>query len=664
MILFLAALGVLLAGGLGAALAGRRAALATALGAGGALLGGGLGAAAALAGILERSSTTLSVGWGAPFGTIELNIDVLSAVFLLPTFLVPALAAIYGAGYLQHWRHTRSLGGAWFAYDVLVASMALVLAARGTLVFLVAWEVMALASFLLVTFEHERLEVRRAGWIYLVATHLGTAALLVFFLLLGGAGGDFRTPISGQGASAVLPGALFLLALVGFGTKAGLAPLHVWLPEAHPVAPSHVSAVMSGVMIETGIYGILRATLLLGPPPWWWGACLLGIGVVSTLVGVLLALAQQDLKRLLAYSSVEHVGIMAMGGGLGLLGVAGGNTLVALLGFSAALLHMLNHSLFKALLFLAAGAVKHATGTLALDRLGGLLRRMRDTGAVMLAGTLGAAALPPLNGFAGELLLFAAALAAAANAPLELAGPGTLVLITLGLAGALAAAAGVKAFGAVFLGQPRGPEALAAREVKSPMRVPMHLLAAGCVALGLFPALGLVLVARAAVVLADGAGPGMMVAVDAALGLARRAGYAALALLVLASLVALLRRLLLRGRSVGAADTWACGYEGAVPRAQYTGSSLVQPAVAFFKPVLTSTRPAVVPPTGFHPAAASFRADTPDVFRHGFWQPVFRRLAGWLERPRALQHGSTHLYLLYIFVTLLALLAYMRGWSR
>ncbi|HEX9106360.1 MAG TPA: proton-conducting transporter membrane subunit, partial [Longimicrobiales bacterium] len=330
MTLFLGALAVLVLGGLAAAAAGRRSDLATALGAGSALLGGALGTLAVGAVLFGRVELVGAYSWGAPFGTIELGIDFLSAVFLLPAFVVPALAAIYGAGYLQPWRRERLLGVPWLSYNVLSAAMALVLAARSALVFLVAWEVMALASFLLVTFEHERLEVRRAGWTYLVATHLGTAALLVFFLLLGRASGhfDFHTALAphagagegaGAGVSAVGPGVLFLLALVGFGTKAGLAPLHVWLPDAHPAAPSHVSAVMSGVMIKTGIYGILRATTLLGAPAWWWGASLLGVGIATSLVGVLFALAQHDLKRLLAYSSVENVGIIAMGMGMGLL---------------------------------------------------------------------------------------------------------------------------------------------------------------------------------------------------------------------------------------------------------------------------------------------------------------------------------------------------------
>ncbi len=669
MTLFLLALAVLLVGGVLSAASGRRAGAAAALGAGSAVLGGALGVAAAGSVLFGRVEPTLTIPWGAPFGTLELGIDFLSAVFLLPTFLVPALAAVYGAGYLEPWRRERPLGFTWLQYNVLSASMALVLAARGALLFLVAWEVMALASFLLVTFEHERLEVRRAGWTYLVATHLGTAALLVFFLLLGRASGhfDFHTPIASAARGtpgAVAPGVLFLLALVGFGTKAGLAPLHVWLPEAHPAAPSHVSAVMSGVMIKTGIYGILRATTLLGPPAWWWGAGLLGLGIATALVGVLFALAQQDLKRLLAYSSVENVGIITAGVGAGLLGVSAHLPLLALLGFAAALLHTMNHALFKALLFLGAGAVKHATGTLSLDRLGGVGRRMRDTATTMLAGALAGAALPPLNGFVGELLLFAAGLVAVTAPGLELAGPGCALVVTLALVGALAAAVYAKAFGGAFLGRPRTGEAEGALEVHSPMRVPMHLLAASCALLGLFPSLALVIVARAALALAAPAGVGITAAMDGVLDLVRWAGIVSVVVVAAAALVGGLRRLLLRRRPVTVADTWACGYEAGAPRAQYTPSSLVQPALGFFRPVLTSTRAALVEPAGFHPVSGSLRSETPDVFRSRFWQPLFQRIGAWLERPRALQSGRTHLYLLYIFATLLALLAYMRGWAR
>ena len=295
----------------------------------------------------------------------------------MPLFLLSAVAAVYGSEYLQVYREQKHLGASWFFFNGLVASMTLVVIARNGILFLMAWEVMALASFFLVTFEDEQPSVRQAGWIYLVATHIGTAFLLALFILLGQERGSLDFD---QFTVSAGPGLLFLLAVIGFGTKAGFMPLHVWLPEAHPAAPTHVSALMSGVMIKTGIYGLVRVLTLLGPPPMWWGWVLCGIGLCSGILGVLFALAQPDLKRVLAYSSVENVGVITLGLGLGLIGVSVGDPSLAVLGFAGGLLHVVNHALFKGLLFLGAGAVMHGAGTRDMSQLGGLLKRMPWTG--------------------------------------------------------------------------------------------------------------------------------------------------------------------------------------------------------------------------------------------------------------------------------------------
>ena len=352
--------------------------------------------------------SNLRATWPVPFGEFFIELDPLTAWFLLPTLLLSALSAIYGVGYLRSWQGRRSLGPVWFFYCLLVLGMVLVLVARNAVLFLVAWELMALASFFLVTFEHERESVREAGWIYFVATHLGTAFLLAFFLLLARETGSMDFDVWAEKGihTQGLAGILFLLAVVGFGTKAGFMPLHVWLPEAHPAAPSHVSALMSGVMIKTGIYGLLRAFTFLGMPPLWWGWVLIGIGLTSGVLGVLFALAQHDLKRLLAYHSVENIGIIALGLGVGLLGMSTGSSMLIVLGFGGALLHVVNHALFKGLLFLGAGAVLHGTGTLEIDHLGGLLKRMPWTAATFLIGAVAISGLPPLNGFVSEFLIF------------------------------------------------------------------------------------------------------------------------------------------------------------------------------------------------------------------------------------------------------------------
>lgn len=284
--------------------------------------------------------------WGIPQGSLILEIDPLSAFFLLPIAILSALAALYAMGYLRG--HKNAVGAHWFFYSLLAGGMALVVTARNGLLFLIAWELMSVASYFLVTFEDEEPGVIEAGRTYLIATHIGTAFLFVLFVLLGQESGSldfahFTLPH----ASPWWAGTLFLLALIGFGTKAGLVPLHVWLPEAHPAAPSHVSALMSGVMIKTGIYGILRILPYIGTPPAWWGMLLIGLGLLSGLFGILSALAQTDIKRALAYSSVENIGIIALGLGIFLIGQAAGAPLVALLGLAGALLHVLNHACFK-----------------------------------------------------------------------------------------------------------------------------------------------------------------------------------------------------------------------------------------------------------------------------------------------------------------------------
>ena len=421
-----------------------------------------------------------------PYGAFYVEVDALSAFFLIPILGLSALAAIYGGEYLWGWREKKSLGASWFFFNLLVASMMMVVLARNGVLFLVAWEVMALASFFLVTFEDEKDSVREAGWTYLVASHLGTAFLLALFVLLGREAGSLDFDRFGAVAS-LAPSAvsgLFLLALIGFGTKAGFMPLHVWLPEAHPAAPSHVSALMSGVMIKTGIYGLLRALTFLGPPLAWWGWTLIGIGLTSGVLGVLFALAQHDLKRLLAYHSVENIGIIALGLGVGLVGLSNGSPLLAVLGFGGGLLHVLNHAVFKGLLFFGAGAVLHGAGTREIDHLGGLAKRMPWTAATFLVGSVAISGLPPLNGFVSEFLIYLGAF----NGVTQRAGvavPLLAVIAGLALIGGLAAACFTKTFGIVFLGEPRSEQAARAHEAGAAMRWPMVLLAAACVAIGL-----------------------------------------------------------------------------------------------------------------------------------------------------------------------------------
>lgn len=325
----------------------------------GIIIGCLVGLVSSLAALIGGVEDSIHWSWSVPGGNFFVGLDPLSEVFLFVIFGISIPVCLYGGAYLWHDRGKYDLSVVWFFTSILIASMIMVVIAQNAVVFLVAWEIMSLSSFFLVMLDGKKSKVQGAGWIYLVAAHFGTSFLIVFFILLGRNGSfDFE-----QLTPGVHTGLLFILGVIGFGTKAGFVPLHVWLPEAHPAAPSHISALMSGVMIKMGIYGILRSLTFLGPPQEWWGWLLLGIGLISGILGVLFAIAQHDLKRLLAYHSVENIGIISIGLGIGLLGLSFKAPLIAVLGFGGGLLHVVNHSLFKGLLFLGAGAVGQRTGT-------------------------------------------------------------------------------------------------------------------------------------------------------------------------------------------------------------------------------------------------------------------------------------------------------------
>ncbi|MBI2964914.1 MAG: hypothetical protein HYY34_01775, partial [Chloroflexi bacterium] len=448
MFLFLAALAVIGSSAVLALVFARRPSVAALIGAGSTVAGCGIGLAAAVQVLATGDDVTLRAAWNVPLGSFYVAIDALSAFFLALVFIVSAVAAVSGVGYMKgaSVRHTAI---AWPMFAVLVGSMALVVVARNGMLFLAAWEAMAISSFFLVTLNDGAVEVRNAGKAYLIASHIGTAFLLAFFLLAAGGAPLLDFDLFEGGTTAGRAGVLFVLALVGFGTKAGLMPMHVWLPEAHPAAPSYVSALMSGVMIKMGIYGLLRFTTDLDTPAAWWGWTLVVMGLVSGVMGGLNAIASHDFKRMMAYHSVENIGIIALGIGAGLLGLHYGSPLLAVLGFAGALFHTLNHALFKALLVLGAGAVIHTTGTREIEKMGGLLRRMPYTGLFFAVGALAISGLPPLNGFMGEFVIFRAGL----QGVFDPANGGVILVATLvgGLAmiSALSGGAFMKAFGMV-----------------------------------------------------------------------------------------------------------------------------------------------------------------------------------------------------------------------
>ena len=636
--------------------------LATRLGAGGCLVSCILGFIPAVRILWGNTSEQIQFLWAVPFGSFSVGLDSLTAFFLIPLFGLSGLAAVYGSEYLSVYSREKNLGVPWFFYNLLVASMGMVIIARNAVLFLMAWEVMSVASYFLVTFEDEDETVRQAGWTYLIATHLGTVFLIVMFLLLGReAGGlDFDQFTKSLSNRTSIAGVLFILALIGFGTKAGFMPFHIWLPEAHPAAPSHVSAVMSGVMVKTGIYGILRILTFLGPPPAWWGVVLLGMGLVSGILGVIYALCQHDLKRLLAYHTVENIGIIALGLGLGMLGMSMNSPMLCGLGFGGGLLHVINHALFKGLLFLNAGAVLHATGTRQIDELGGLMKRMPWTGVTFLIGAVSISGLPPFNGFVSEWLIYLGAFEGGITQKADMAIACFTVIGGLALIGGLATACFSKAFGIVFLGESRSEKTIHAHETGMAMCIPMAVLACSCLALGILLPFLMGFLAPVISVITGFPYASMQQSLALYSPSLKTLVFTAFALISLTGIFAMLRNRILSGRSVDETVTWDCGYAQPTARMQYTASSFVQPFTFLFS-ILLQTKQTYSPPRGLFPHESSLHSETPDGFREGLYRPIFAGANWGLAKLSWLQHGRIQLYILYIALTLLILLVWKLG---
>jgi hydrogenase-4 component B len=625
------------------------------MGAGGTVLGCLLGLFPAVSVLWTGQTRGFHRAWLIPFGSFSLQLDALSAIFLFTILILSAVAAVYGNTYLWDYRNRKNLGASWLFFNILVASMILVVISHNGMLFLMAWEIMSLASFFLVTFEDENESVRRAGWIYLVATHIGTAFLFVLFILLAHQGPslDFDHFMASGLNGTSMAGLAFLLSVIGFGTKAGFMPFHVWLPEAHPAAPSHVSAVMSGVMIKTGIYGLLRALTFLGRPEPWWGWLLIAIGLGSGILGVLFALAQHDLKRLLAYHSVENIGIITLGLGLGVLGLALNQPALAVLGFGGGLLHVLNHALFKGLLFLGAGAVLHATGVRNIEQMGGLMRHMPWTGTLFLIGSFAICGLPPLNGFVSEFLIYVGAFMGTGLSGVSLSSIG--VITGLAAIGGLAAACFTKAFGIVFLGEPRHTPALQGHEIGWGMQIPMLILALGCLSIGL---LSPYIVSAMNPVIGNVTGllhSDIEVHLSVVIRPLQRVTALTCIFILILGLLATLRRHLLSGRTPRESNTWDCGFVHPTARMQYTASSYAQPITAMFGFFLQTHRK-VHAPEGLFPAEASLHTHTDDVFSQRLFEPLFRGIERLFLRLHWLQQGRVQIYILYVAVTILVLL--------
>jgi hydrogenase-4 component B len=590
--------------------------------------------------------------WGLPLGRFAVGMDDVSALFLAPVLFISGLGSVYGLGYWKQCEHPRNARRLRLCWGLLSAGMMLVVLARDSVLLLMAWEVMALAAFFLVTTEEQKKEVREAGWVYLVATHVGTLCLFGFFALLHRVNGTFAIwPLLPQEVGSGMTAALFVLGVVGFGLKAGIMPLHVWLPGAHANAPSHVSAMLSGVMLKMGVYGIVRVGELLALPPGWWGATLLIAGMISAVGGIAFATGQRDFKRLLAYSSIENVGIIVMGIGLALVGRSLGRADLVVLGIGGALLHVLNHSLLKPLLFMGAGAVLHAARTREMDLLGGLGKRMPKTAGLFLVGTVAICGLPPLNGFVSELLiyvgLFRVASTQSAGSWIWMAAGAPV----LALVGAMALVAFVKLFGAIFSGAPRSARARRAHDPGAAMLGPMGLLAVGCVAIGVLPWAVIGFVNRAVAEWAPHSGE---VAQYVSLGWVTGMSTGLVVLVGLGTWgIWWLRSI----RPSKGGVTWDCGYARPTARMQYSGSSFSEALVGLLGWVLFPRRR---PPRidGVFPNESAFESEVPDVVLDRGVTPALGGAAWLMSHARVLQRGPIQVYLVYVLVILLVLLVF------
>jgi hydrogenase-4 component B len=608
---------------------------------------------------------------GVPYIEFTVRLDALGAFFLLIVSLLALSLSIYSLGYVRSYFGKKNVGILGAFFNTLLLTTTLVFLADNAFFFLIAWEIMALSAYCLVSFEHEQEETRRAGVLYFVMSHIGTGCLILGFLVLFQNAGDYNFAhfhALGDKLPPFKRDAVFLLFLFGFGVKAGIVPLHPWLPAAHPVAPSNVSAFMSGVLIKTGIYGMTRVFFdFLGTPANWWGVTVLGIGIISAVLGVLYALMQHDLKRLLAYHSIENIGIILMGLGAALLFLHSGYPTLATLALIAGLYHTMNHAVFKALLFLGAGGVLHATHTRDMEQLGGLAKRMPKTAFFFLIGAVAISALPPLNGFVSEWLTYQSLLQGfnTTRSLLRLMFPigGALLALT----GALAAACFVKAFGITFLAQPRSDPARNAHESGFAMLLGQGLLTAACVFLGLFPTKFLTLLDPVAMQLTSTSIADQLTLSNGLVlsgpvpggGTVSTLGITILGICLLC-LPFGLRLIFSRNAKTRIGPTWDCGLQGLTPQMEYTATGFSKPIRMIFKALFRPHRE-VQREYDFSPYFAKtirFEAHVEEVFETRIYRPLNRWVLRFSRRMRTLQAGSVHAYLIYIFITLIALLLF------
>lgn len=638
-------------------------------------LAGALLELAASAGTLASAADCRwALASGVPYLTYSLRLDALGAFFTLALSVIAAAVAVFSLGYVQHGAARRSPGLFCFLLNLLLLSLTLVFTASNVVFFLIAWELMAVSAYFLVVFDHESAEARHGGILYFLMSRGGTGMLFCGFLLLASAAGSLEfTALHGAGErlGPAAGAAAFLLLFLGFGVKAGIIPLHIWLPAAHPVAPSNISALMSGIVIKTGIYGMARVFFdFYGALPAWLGMVVLVVAVASALLGVLYALMEHDLKRLLAYHSIENIGIILIGFASALLFRSYGHPALAALALIAGLFHTINHAIFKCLLFLGAGSVLHSTHTRNMERMGGLIRRMPATALCFLVGALAISGLPPLNGFVSEWLTYQALLGGFGATPelTRIAFP--IAGALLALTAALAAACFVKAFGITFLALPRSEEAAEATEVSFSMRGAMAALALACVGLGLgatwfLPLLDPVVKNAFGIAAASRliAGNGFLLTNGAPANGSIAPAILAL-LLIAAGALPLLFWAWVRRPIRTSGPAWDCGLPGLTAENEYTATAFSKPLRMIFAALFRPRREiqAEFDVSPYYPRVIHFESEIAPAFETHFYDPLrdaVLRAAAWM---RGVQAGSVHLYLAYVFVALILLLLFgVRG---
>ncbi|WP_416067016.1 hydrogenase 4 subunit B [Rhizobium sp. ZK1] len=610
---------------------------------------------------------TIVLPLGLPWLGSHFRIDALAAFFLMVVNLGGVLSALYALGY---GRHEHAPGRVLPFFPAFLAGMNLVVLADDAFTFLISWEFMSLASWALVMAHHRDADNRKAGYVYIVMASFGTLALLLAFGLLAGSAGDYGfAAIRGSAHTPFTVGLVLILLLLGAGSKAGLVPLHAWLPLAHPAAPSHVSALMSGVMTKVAVYGFIRVVFdLLGMPTWWSGIVVLIIGSGSAVLGILQALMESDMKRLLAYSTIENIGMIFVSLGLALAFKANGMGLAAALALTAALFHVLNHSFFKSLLFFGAGALLTATGERNMDKLGGLIHRMPVTSVVFLVGCVAISALPPFNGFVSEWLAFQAILQSPAVPQWGLKILVPAVGGMLALSAALAAACFVKAFGVTFLGRPRTAVAEQAVEVDRFSLTAMSVLATLCLLAGILP--GTVIDGLAPVTLSL-IGDRMPVQTDIPwLSIVpvveSRSSYNGLLVFLFTLFSASLTAYLIHrfaSRGLRRAPAWDCGFPETSPSTQYTASSFAQPVRRVFGTLVFRAREKVDMPAPGDLRPARFAVETHDLIWEALYLPIIGAVGFAAEKLNHLQFLTIRRYLSLVFLALVFLLLMLALWS-